>query len=66
MRNQPKRIEEQMYGLDEAAMERAEHGPAASEVLMSEEAVVRPLQKCLQDHRQEQLPNKKPYKSFCN
>ncbi len=35
-------------GLDEAAMEMAEHGPAASEVLISVEAFVSPLQKCLQ------------------
>ncbi len=46
-------------GLDkpEATMEGVLHGPAASEVLMSEEAVVRPLQKCLEDHCQEQLSN---------
>jgi hypothetical protein len=44
-------------GLDEAAMERAaDAGPAALEVFVSEEAVALPLQKCVQDHRQEQLP----------
>jgi hypothetical protein len=42
--------------LDEAAMERAGDGPAASEVYVSEEAVIRPLQKCVHDHRLEQLP----------
>ena len=42
---------------DKATMEGALHGPAASEVLMSEEAVVRPIQKCIEDHHQEQLSN---------
>ena len=37
-------------------MERAGDGPAVSEVYVSEEAVVLPLQKCVRDHRQEQLP----------
>ena len=37
-------------------MERAGDGPAASEVYMSEEAVVLPLQKFVRDHHQEQLP----------
>ena len=46
----------QADGLDEAAMERANDGPAALEVFVSEEAVALPLQKCVQDHRQEQLP----------
>jgi hypothetical protein len=31
-------------GLDEAAMERADHGPAASEVSVRKEAVALPLQ----------------------
>ena len=39
-------------GLDEAAMERAGDGPEASEVYVSEEDVVLPLQKCVHDHRQ--------------
>jgi hypothetical protein len=34
--------------LDEAVMERAGHGPAATKVLMSEEAEDLPLQKCVQ------------------
>jgi purine nucleoside phosphorylase len=37
-------------------MERAGDGPAASEVYVSGEAVVLPLQKCVHDHRQEQMP----------
>ncbi len=37
-------------------MERADDGPAALEVFVSEEAVAPPLQKCVQDHRQEQMP----------
>ena len=47
-------------GLDEAEMERAEHGPAALEGFVSEEAVDLPLQNCVQNRhprcRQEQLP----------
>ncbi len=39
-----------------AAMERAGDVPAASEVYVIEEAVVLPLQKCVCDHRQEQMP----------
>jgi len=42
-------------GLDEAAMERADDGPAALEEFVSEEAVALPLQKSVQDHRREQL-----------
>ena len=36
-------------------MERADNGPAALEVFVGEEAVALPLQKCVQDHRQEQV-----------
>ena len=43
-------------GLDEAAMERAEHGPAASEVFGSEQDVDHPPKQCVQDHRHEQRP----------
>ncbi len=42
-------------GLDEAAMERADDGPAALEEFVSEETVALPLQKSVQDHRREQL-----------
>jgi hypothetical protein len=42
-------------GLDEAAMESADDGPAALEEFVSEEAVALPLQKSVQDHRREQL-----------
>ena len=43
-------------GLDEAAIERADDGPAALEEFVSEEAVALPLQKSVKDHRREQLP----------
>ena len=42
--------------LDEAAMEKADGGPAELEVFVTEEAVALPLQKSVQDHRREQLP----------
>ena len=45
-------------------MEKADEGPAALEVFVSEEAVALPLQKSVQDHRREQLPYKSDLKAI--